>query len=199
MASEHWVQPFLEALRQTGNVSEACRRAGVSTTVVYNRRRTDADFDTAWAQADEDATDLLEAEAWRRAKDGVDEPVVYQGQLTPVWERDERGEVVLEAYETDARDADGKPVMAHRPKQLVIGGVPQWLTVNKRSDALLQFLLKGRRKRYATDRTEVTGADGAPLVDDSKRAARVAQLIEAAKARRAAGSAVGETGVDDLL
>lgn len=191
--SDHWVQPFLAALRATGVVAEACRRAGVSTTTVYARRRADSGFATEWDQADEDATDSLEAEAWRRAVSGVEEPVVYQGQLTPVWERDEHGEIVTEQHELP----DGTCVS--RPRQLVIDGHPQWLTVNKRSDTLLQFLLKGRRKRYATDRTEVTGADGAPLVDDTKRAARVAALLELAKARKEAGQGVGTSGVDDLL
>jgi hypothetical protein len=187
----HWTTPFLEAMQATGNVSESCRRAGISSATAYNRRREDADFAAAWDTALEDATDVLEAEARRRAVEGVHEPVIYQGQLTPIFERDADGELVMVEYDT-GETRDGQPVMGKRPKQLVIDGKPQWLTVNKRSDALLQFLLKGLRKKYGTDTHEVTGKDGAPLgeVDETKRAARIAALLELAKQRKA--------GVDDL-
>ena len=189
--ADHWVHPFLEALRRTGVVVRAADAAGVSTSLAYARRKTDADFSAAWDNAMEDAIDVLESEARRRALDGIEEPVVYQGQLTPVYERDEHGQIVMEAYET-GEVKDGKPVMGHRPKQLVIDGKPQWLTINKKSDALLQFLLKGLRKKYGTETTELTGKDGAPLamVDETKRAARLAALLEMAKQRK--------TDVDDL-
>lgn len=189
--STPWLHPFLEALRATGVVAQAARAAGVSTGQVYNLRREDADFANAWDNALEDATDALEAEARRRALTGVEEPVVYQGQLTPIFERDEAGEVVMVEYDTGAvypkdHPEAGKPVLSRRAKQLVIDGRPQWLTVNKRSDALLQFLLKGLRKKYGTETTEITGANGAPLamVDETKRAARMAALIELAKQRQ---------------
>ena len=148
--ANHWVTPFLDALRASGVVSRAAAAAGVSTALVYGRRKTDADFAHAWDMAVEDATDSLEAEARRRALEGIEEPVVYQGQLTPILERDKDGQPII--------DPD-----TGRARQLVIDGVPQWLTVNKKSDALLQFLLKGLRARYSTERTELTGKDGSPL------------------------------------
>lgn len=163
MASSAWITPFLMALRNTGVVSRAAHAAGISSSLAYTRRKEDADFAAAWDNAIEDATDMLEAEARRRAVEGIEEPVVYQGQLTPIYERDEHGEIVMAEYDTGARTDTGEPIMGRRPKQLVIDGKPQWLTVNKRSDALLQFLLKGLRARYSTERTEVTGKDGAPL------------------------------------
>lgn len=183
--ADHWVTPFLSALRATGVVVRAANAAGISTTLAYARRKSDADFAAAWDNAMEDAIDVLEAEARRRAVEGVDEPVVYQGQLTPIYERDEHGEIVMVEYETGELK-DGKPVMGRRPKQLVIDGKPQWLTVNKKSDVLLQFLLKGLRKKYGTETHEVTGKDGAPLamIDETKRAARVAALLELAKQRK---------------
>lgn len=181
-----WVLGFLEALRATGNVAEACRRAGVvSTTSAYHLRSTDADFANDWDNALEDATDTLELEARRRAVEGVEEPVVYQGQLTPVWERDADGEIVLHEYDTGVVK-DGKPIMGQRPRQLVIDGRPQWLTIRKKSDPLLMFLLKGLRKKYGTETTELTGKDGAPVaIDSAARAARVAALLDAAKRRKA--------------
>lgn len=53
------------------------------------------------------------------------------------------------------------------------------------SDALLALLLRGRRKLFATERTELTGADGAPVaVDATTRAARVAALLDTARQRQ---------------
>lgn len=53
------------------------------------------------------------------------------------------------------------------------------------SDALLALILKGRRKRVYADRTELTGAEGAPVaVDDTTRSARVAQLMALAQQRK---------------
>lgn len=186
-----WVLGFLEALRATGNVAASCRAVDVSSALVYGLKARDADFACDWDNALEDATDTLELEARRRAVQGVDEPVVYQGQLTPVWERDADGELVMQEYEAGT-DKDGKPVMGQRPRQLVINGKPQWLTVNKKSDPMLMFLLKGLRKKYGTETTELTGKDGAPIqLDASTRAARVASLMELARQRKA-------TTVDDL-
>lgn len=74
-----WPERFLEALERTGNVSEAARQAGISRVTAYDRRRSDAAFAAAWEHSLEVATDALEAEARRRALDGVEEPVFYQG------------------------------------------------------------------------------------------------------------------------
>jgi hypothetical protein len=69
-------EAFLEALRLRGNISDACRTAGVSKPTVYEWRRDDPTFAAAWAEAIETATDALASEAWRRAVEGVEEPIV---------------------------------------------------------------------------------------------------------------------------
>jgi hypothetical protein len=38
MQMQHWMNPFFMALRQTGNVAEACRRAQISRSCVYKRQ-----------------------------------------------------------------------------------------------------------------------------------------------------------------
>lgn len=60
--------------------------------------------------------------------------------------------------------------------------------VLKKSDAMLALVLKGRRKSVYADRTEITGADGAPLAikDETTRAARIAHLLEQAQLRKIA-------------
>lgn len=184
--SQHWVRPFLDQLTASGNVSQSARLAGVNSTTVYGLRKGDGDFAAAWDQALEDASDDLEAEARRRGVQGVQEPVVYQGQLTPVWQRNADGTPVMESY--IVTDADGVETLHKRPLQaLDPDGQPLWLTVTKYSDPLLALLLKGRRKKVFADRTELTGADGGELkvVDSTARAARVAHLMAQAAKRKA--------------
>ncbi len=72
-------------------------------------------------------------------------------------------------------------------------------TVRKYSDSLAQFLLKGYRRRKFGDKQEITGADGGPLamVDETKKAARVAALLAMAQARKD-GSLPADDDVSDL-
>jgi hypothetical protein len=72
---------FVEALAETGNVSGAVRMAGTSRTRAYELRKTDAAFAAAWDEAEQIAADKLEAETWRRAVEGVEEPVISGGKL----------------------------------------------------------------------------------------------------------------------
>jgi hypothetical protein len=144
MNSKHppWVGPFLDHLRTSLNAAESCRAAGVAYSSMTNLRSRDADFAAAFDDALEQAYDHLEAEARRRAFEGVDEPVFHQGE--------------------------------------VVGRVRRY------SDGLAQFLLKGYRRRKFGDKQEITGADGGPLamVDETKKAARVAALLAMAQARK---------------
>ena len=78
--SADWPQRFLAAFRRTGNVSHAARLARVDRTAVYARRRADADFAALLADAREEGTDALEAEARRRAVTGTPRPVFYKGE-----------------------------------------------------------------------------------------------------------------------
>ena len=70
-----WQKAFLAALQESGNVRLACAAAQVGRTTVYQRRADDVAFAAAWESALEEAADLLEAEARRRAHDGWEEPV----------------------------------------------------------------------------------------------------------------------------
>jgi hypothetical protein len=72
---------FLSSLIETGgNVSRACEFAGIARQRVYEWRGDDIEFARAWDEAVEAGTDELEEEARRRAFNGVDEPVFYQGE-----------------------------------------------------------------------------------------------------------------------
>ena len=71
---------FLEALRDSANISAAARAAGMSRRAAYNVRLQETQFREEWNQALEEALDDLEAELRRRAMEGVEKPVYYAGR-----------------------------------------------------------------------------------------------------------------------
>jgi hypothetical protein len=76
-----WMPEFLASYRVSGNVAAAARDAGVSRRCVYNHKESDREFAELFEEATQEGADTLEAEARRRAVDGVDEPVYYQGDV----------------------------------------------------------------------------------------------------------------------
>ena len=122
-----------------------CRRpaAKIDRTVPYKTRQDDPDFAAAYDDALDEACDGLELEARRRAHDGIDEPVVYQGELCGSW--------VM---------PDGTVVSKDTPGALLVP-----LTVKKYSDSLLMALLKAHRPEKFRDNVKLehmgTGKDGA--------------------------------------
>ena len=76
---------FLAALKISASVTRAAQAAGVSRTRAYQWRDGSEEFAQAWDDAVDEAVDSLEQEAWRRARDGVDKPVTFQGQITDTY------------------------------------------------------------------------------------------------------------------
>src|ERR1700758_103285 len=75
---------FLEALASTGSVTAAIAVANTSRTRVYELRKAELAFASAWQ----------EDEARRRAVEGIAEPLVSAGKLV--------------------RDDDGQPILVRR-------------------------------------------------------------------------------------
>lgn len=75
-----WEKAFLKALSRTGNVSEACRAAKIERSTVYRHRDADKVFAALWVDAQSEAADWLEKEAYRRAVTGWLEPVYQRGE-----------------------------------------------------------------------------------------------------------------------
>lgn len=69
----------IEAGKIAGNVTEAAKAAGVDRRTINRWRQDDPAFAAAWESASEEAWDRLEREALRRAVDGWDDPVFYEG------------------------------------------------------------------------------------------------------------------------
>jgi len=58
---------FLDKLRNSGNVRLSCKAADIPRSTAYYWRDKFAWFRKAWDDALEDACDILEGEAWKRA------------------------------------------------------------------------------------------------------------------------------------
>lgn len=86
---------FLRAFAIRGIVLEGCRAAGVSRSTVSSWRTDSEWFATLYDAAVEEAADRIEAEAFRRAVDGYDEPVIYQGMPTVITDKETGEERML--------------------------------------------------------------------------------------------------------
>ena len=73
---------FLQILEDTASPKQAAQVCGISRRLAFEYKQNDLDFRRRWEQAIEVAMDALLDEAYRRACIGVDEPVIYQGQLS---------------------------------------------------------------------------------------------------------------------
>lgn len=72
-----WARTFLDLFATSGNVMLSARGAGVDRTTPYLMRKNDPTFAAAWEEADEAATQTLEAEAWKRARGGSDRLLLF--------------------------------------------------------------------------------------------------------------------------
>lgn len=117
---------------------EAAYTAGISTSQLRKWMRVDKKFGKAFDNAIEDGTDLLEAEAQRRAMDGYKEPVIYKGR--PQFIGFDKNGV--------ACDPDDKKCVRK-----------EMFCVVKYSDGLMQLLLKGRRPKKFRENMDITSDD----------------------------------------
>lgn len=113
---------FLRCYAETGSVSRAAEAAKIHRSIHYRRLKEDPKYQAAFNAAHEVAIAVLEDEAIRRAVEGVEEPLTYQGQ-----------------FQYADVDDDGNPT-----------GKP--LAIRKYSDSLLQFLLRGAKPEKYRER-----------------------------------------------
>jgi hypothetical protein len=118
-----WARAFLKSLKNTGNITTSARAAGITRENVYKRMKRHPVFRKAVDAAIEESSDLILQEARRRAIDGVNEPVIYQGELMGSWI---------------------DPETRKQVEPGTVGAVFFPLTVKKYSDHLLSQLLKAR-------------------------------------------------------
>jgi hypothetical protein len=121
---------------------------------VHYKWLKDPDYQIAFAHAREEAIGVLESEAYKGAREGVETPVIWRGHLCFEPLRDPKTNAVL-------HDRRGKPLLSRAP-----------LTINRKSDAMLMFVPKtldpkyrenapvqpaGGRQRTVADRGGVSG------------------------------------------
>jgi hypothetical protein len=73
---------FIAHLRDIPNVVRAARLVGRTPNGFRTYRKLDPEFDKAWEEAISDGIEALEAELHRRAFEGIDKPVTFQGVIT---------------------------------------------------------------------------------------------------------------------
>lgn len=75
-------QHFLDMLREGNTVTFACKCLNLTRVSVYELRRDDAVFAAQWDEAYEAGGEVMEQEAFRRAVQGVNKPIVHLGIVT---------------------------------------------------------------------------------------------------------------------
>jgi hypothetical protein len=150
---------FLEALADTGSVTAAVTVANTSRTRVYELRKADPAFASAWQEAEEMATDRLEDEARRRAVEGIAEPLVSAGKLV--------------------RDEDGKPILVRRYSDHLLLALMKARRPPRRERSV-RFQLPALRSAAdaASAMAALTAGVGAGEVTPGE-AAELAKLVEA--------------------
>ena len=76
-----WENAFFAALEKSGVVAWSAKAAGVGRRTVYDHLQADPEFADRWRDALETAADNLEGELIRRAVEGEQVPVYYQGKV----------------------------------------------------------------------------------------------------------------------
>lgn len=166
---------FLDALGKSGCLRDAARRAGVSHQTVYNHQRSDKEFARQCELALDMASTDIELHAWERGVKGVEEPIVYRGEI--IGTRLKRSDAMLRML-----------LQATKPKKY--GPNPGFRR---------KLLAKAERKRIEEDtRREVEAEIGAKRLDpaevDRQLMEKLGDLGERLRAERIAQ---GWTALDD--
>ena len=78
---ERWSrEQWLDTFRWCGMVSTTCELMGIARQTAYAERQRNEDFALAWADVEEESTEAMEREAYRRAVEGVTTPMVSAGK-----------------------------------------------------------------------------------------------------------------------
>jgi hypothetical protein len=101
----------------------AAARAAKVARAAHYKWLAGPDYKAAFELAQEEAIGILESEVHKRAVDGVEELVIYQGKLCFEPQRDPNGQIKY--------GKNGRPLPSTTP-----------LTIRRKSDALLMFRLK---------------------------------------------------------
>lgn len=122
---------FLSAFRACGVISHAAHAAKVSRSVHFDGMRSSEDYRLAFADAQEEANDALEAEARRRGLEGVQNIKFAKS-----------GDPIIDPRKLDPETGEVKPEWKDDP----------WYYERAFSDSLLQRLLSAKRPEQFNDK-----------------------------------------------
>ncbi|MCC6194750.1 MAG: hypothetical protein IT518_09820 [Burkholderiales bacterium] len=165
---------FLERLAEGRTIASACTAAGVGRTTVYAWREADTVFADAWDAAIEAGDDVIEDEIRRRAIEGVERKVFYQGEHIDT----------VRDYSDAMLALLAKARMPHRYRERY--DVNQ--TIDVRIDHAAELLAARKRAGLVID---------APSAPEAALAASLSQGLDDARAR--AGLQQASEGTDDEL
>lgn len=147
MKTDDELQIFIDELRKDGNKARAARVAKISFPTIKRWERTDEEFAEAVDLAMEEAAYKLEAEAYRRAHDGVTKAVFHNGK------RVDDGEVIQYSDSLLSKLLDGAMPhkYAQRVKSEISGpeGGPIKLEDETSAAARIASMLESARQRKA--------------------------------------------------
>lgn len=161
---------FCAALAETANIGRACTAIGMGRSTAYDWRDDDPEFASAWDRAMQIGVTALEDEAKRRAFEGVEEPIIHQGQIQ---------------YEVREKlNKAGKPIIDRTtklPKMEVVrnkDGTRKMATVRKYSDNLVGILLKAHApdKYRENSKVEMSGSLEFSNLSDSEIQEQIDQI-----------------------
>lgn len=112
---------FLRAYANRGIVRDGCVAASTSWGTYQRWREKDEGFNMGCKHAEMLAADRLEAEAHRRAHDGYEKPVIYQGEITETYTEysDSLMSVLMKGYKKDKyKDRSEHSTPVGKPMQL---------------------------------------------------------------------------------
>lgn len=181
---------FCAALAETANIGRACRAVGMGRTTAYEWYEGDPEFAEQWDRAMKIGITALEDEAKRRAFEGVDEPVIHQGQFQYLTE--------------EKRRKNGRPVLDPQTKMPVMvpvyneDGTRKVASVKKYSDSLAVVLLKahGGEKYRDKSNVELNGSMEFSHLSDADLREQITSL-EQQLATTAAATAVISPAAED--
>lgn len=108
--------------RNDGFIGPTNKEMDVTGATIQRWRREDADFDAALREIFDNSLDVLEKEAYKRAHQGEEEDIYYQGQV--VGQRKNKSDALLMWYINNKRGYANKS--EHR-----VGGLPGAPPINK--------------------------------------------------------------------
>lgn len=142
----------LKAFAATGSLTMAAAAVGIDRSNHYQWLKQDPEYKAAFDEAVIEASGFLEDTAIERATVGWDEPVIYQGELAEEPVRDAEGRQVF----VPEVDELGNPILLESGDPR-LARLMKPLTVRKKSDALLQTLLKAWLPKKYRENVHVDG------------------------------------------